>query len=649
MLLELLSDFQITIPELGQISATTMPIVVLTSNNSRELTEALKRRCLYLWLDYPELEREMEIVRLHAPDLPETLARRLVEVVRMVRGLDLKKPPSIAESIDWARTLLLMGAEDIDHETFEQSMSIIVKHRTDIDLVAERVGMKLRGADPGRVSPRPRPTGREPTPARRAWRRSCSASARSCAARGWRSGPRRSSTPSRRSSRCRGPRRTTSARRWRRRSPSRRRTGACSSCSSSAGSSAPPRPRRSSARSARASSATRARERLDIDELREQIREAILEGDDGEMRDLARLAIAAFGRQGEGSGVVGVDVQRIRRTLGLSAGPQPRRRGRRRRAAADRPRPAQPLRAPPPPRARTRPDRAHLDPSPLAPAGRARPGAADQPDPGPGGGPPRRLADEAATGDPRPRAARAAQGPHGRRAAHDALLAGDRRRAAAPPLPAEAAAPTGDLRPLRRLDLGHLGQRLLPLGPPRPARLVPQTAQLRLHRADLGGDRDLRARARLPRRRPADLERGRRRRRLRLHRLRPGLARVPRRDLRRARPALDRDRPRRCPHQRPRAPRRGLRPGRRAGRPAVLAQPRAEALLELRRLGDGRLRALLRRRLRVLDRPGTWRTSSTSSPAGRRRATSAACPGVAARPRAARRAPAFRRRRGRRG
>ena len=143
MLLELLSDFQITIPELGQISATTMPIVILTSNNSRELTEALKRRCLYLWLDYPELEREMEIVRLHAPDLPETLARRLVEVVRMVRGLDLKKPPSIAESIDWARTLLLMGADDIDHETFKQSMSIIVKHRTDIDLVAERVGLKL--------------------------------------------------------------------------------------------------------------------------------------------------------------------------------------------------------------------------------------------------------------------------------------------------------------------------------------------------------------------------------------------------------------------------------------------------------------------------------------------------------------------------
>src|SRR6201747_168034 len=143
MLLELLSDFQITIPELGQISATTMPIVVLTSNDSRELTEALKRRCLYLWLDYPGVEREMEIVLLHAPEMPRELARRLVEVIDMVRALDLKKPPSIAESIDWARPLLLMGVDDIDRETFRQSMSIIVKHRTDIDLVAERVGLKL--------------------------------------------------------------------------------------------------------------------------------------------------------------------------------------------------------------------------------------------------------------------------------------------------------------------------------------------------------------------------------------------------------------------------------------------------------------------------------------------------------------------------
>ncbi len=145
MLLEVLSDFQISIPELGVIEARTHPVVVLTSNNSRELTEALKRRCLYLWLDYPEVEREMEIVRLHSPELDERLVRRLVEVVHMVRQLDLKKPPSIAESIDWARALLLLGADDLDASVFERTMSIIVKHRTDMDLVAERVGMKLGG------------------------------------------------------------------------------------------------------------------------------------------------------------------------------------------------------------------------------------------------------------------------------------------------------------------------------------------------------------------------------------------------------------------------------------------------------------------------------------------------------------------------
>jgi MoxR-like ATPase len=143
MLLELLSDFQISIPELGRVEARTQPVVLLTSNNSRELTEALKRRCLYLWLDYPELEHELAIVRLHAPELDDHVARRLVEVVAMVRDLDLKKPPSIAESIDWARALLLLGAQDIDQRTFTETMSIIVKHRTDLDVVAERVAVKL--------------------------------------------------------------------------------------------------------------------------------------------------------------------------------------------------------------------------------------------------------------------------------------------------------------------------------------------------------------------------------------------------------------------------------------------------------------------------------------------------------------------------
>jgi MoxR-like ATPase len=148
MLLEILSDFQISIPELGRVEARTHPVVLLTSNNSRELTEALKRRCLYLWLDYPELEHELAIVRLHVPELDATIARRLVEVVGMVRDLDLKKPPSIAESIDWARALLLLGARDIDQTVFRDTLSLIVKHRTDLDVVAERVGVKLGLAQP---------------------------------------------------------------------------------------------------------------------------------------------------------------------------------------------------------------------------------------------------------------------------------------------------------------------------------------------------------------------------------------------------------------------------------------------------------------------------------------------------------------------
>jgi MoxR-like ATPase len=146
MLLELLSDFQISIPELGRIEARTQPVVLLTSNNTRELTEALKRRCLYLWLDYPELSHELEIVRLHSPELDEALALKLVEVIHQVRELDLKKPPSIAESIDWARALLLLGARDIDEATFTETMSVIVKHRTDLDTVAARVGVQLAQA-----------------------------------------------------------------------------------------------------------------------------------------------------------------------------------------------------------------------------------------------------------------------------------------------------------------------------------------------------------------------------------------------------------------------------------------------------------------------------------------------------------------------
>ncbi|HKG37819.1 MAG TPA: MoxR family ATPase [Conexibacter sp.] len=154
MLLELLSDFQISIPELGRIDARTQPVVLLTSNNSRELTEALKRRCLYLWLDYPDVEHELQIVRLHTPELSETIARKLVGIVQEVRELDLKKPPSIAESIDWARALLLLGAEDLDAKMFRETMSVIVKHRADLDTVAARVGVRLEGAPDGAAGSR---------------------------------------------------------------------------------------------------------------------------------------------------------------------------------------------------------------------------------------------------------------------------------------------------------------------------------------------------------------------------------------------------------------------------------------------------------------------------------------------------------------
>ena len=143
MLLEILSDFQISIPELGTIRSRSHPIVLLTSNNTRELTEALKRRCLYLWLDYPEPGHELAIVKLHTPELSDAIAAKLVEIVAMVRDLDLKKPPSIAESIDWARALVLLGVDELDRQAFTDTLSLIVKHRTDLDVVAERVGVTL--------------------------------------------------------------------------------------------------------------------------------------------------------------------------------------------------------------------------------------------------------------------------------------------------------------------------------------------------------------------------------------------------------------------------------------------------------------------------------------------------------------------------
>ena len=131
LLLEVLSDFQVTVPELGTIAATRRPFVVLTSNATRELSEALKRRCLFLHVDYPDADREKAIVLTRVPDIAENLAEALVRTVRTLRALELKKPPSIAESIDWARTLLVLGIEDLDEAAVARTLGVVLKHSAD--------------------------------------------------------------------------------------------------------------------------------------------------------------------------------------------------------------------------------------------------------------------------------------------------------------------------------------------------------------------------------------------------------------------------------------------------------------------------------------------------------------------------------------
>jgi MoxR-like ATPase len=133
LLLEVLSDFQVSIPELGTIEGNSQrPIVMLTSNNTRELSEALKRRCLYLHIDYPEIEREKEIVRVRVPEIDESLADQIARVVRSIRSLDLKKAPSISETIDWARTLLYFGKSTIDPATIGETLHVLLKYQSDI-------------------------------------------------------------------------------------------------------------------------------------------------------------------------------------------------------------------------------------------------------------------------------------------------------------------------------------------------------------------------------------------------------------------------------------------------------------------------------------------------------------------------------------
>jgi MoxR-like ATPase len=142
LLLEVLSDFQVTIPELGTISAVRRPLVLLTSNATRELSEAVRRRCLYLHIDYPDAERELAIVTSQVEAIEDTLARQIVETVTRIRALELRKAPSIAETIDWARTLVALGTGTLDQKTVDATLGVVLKHSSDVDRAVRE--LKLR-------------------------------------------------------------------------------------------------------------------------------------------------------------------------------------------------------------------------------------------------------------------------------------------------------------------------------------------------------------------------------------------------------------------------------------------------------------------------------------------------------------------------
>ncbi|MEI2693236.1 MAG: MoxR family ATPase [Anaerolineae bacterium] len=156
-LLEVLSDFQVSIPELGTLQARHVPGVLLTSNNTRELSEALKRRCLYLFIDYPNAEAELRIVRLKVPDLSPKLARDAVNLVQRLRDLDLKKRPSVSETLDWARALLMLNASSLDKATVDNTLTVLLKHEADIQRARRALSAgRLSGpGDPGRDKPGP--------------------------------------------------------------------------------------------------------------------------------------------------------------------------------------------------------------------------------------------------------------------------------------------------------------------------------------------------------------------------------------------------------------------------------------------------------------------------------------------------------------
>jgi MoxR-like ATPase len=139
LLLEILSEYQVSIPELGTVRASQLPMVFLTSNNTRELSEALKRRCLYLHIDYPDLDREREIVRAKVPGISEELADQVARIVRSLRTLELRKAPSVSETLDWARTLVLLGVETIDAAEAKDTLHILLKYQADIERASKEL------------------------------------------------------------------------------------------------------------------------------------------------------------------------------------------------------------------------------------------------------------------------------------------------------------------------------------------------------------------------------------------------------------------------------------------------------------------------------------------------------------------------------
>jgi MoxR-like ATPase len=145
-LLELLSEFQITVPEIGPVRAEQPPLVVLTSNRTRELHDALKRRCLYHWVGFPSAEREVEIVLVRAPGVSEQLARSMVAAVNRLRAMDLAKPPGVAETIDWGNTLGVVGAKDLDSEAVPDTLGAVIKDRDDLELVRDNLDRIVSGA-----------------------------------------------------------------------------------------------------------------------------------------------------------------------------------------------------------------------------------------------------------------------------------------------------------------------------------------------------------------------------------------------------------------------------------------------------------------------------------------------------------------------